>query len=259
MPKAKTKRVRKKVVSSARARSHSQKHKAKTRRVSRAPAGTRRSERSNGQPPTNLYPYHIERHGDVHWQIDRFRSFAGRIGQDNAASLEKALSFAQERHRMQMRKGGSDYIIHPVRIANILFGEWGIKDADVLAAALLHDVVEDTQTTVKEIKDVFGDSIGRLVDGLTMWKGSETHDAYLRRIAKGSDRLRLIKCADTLDNLRSWHECVGEEREAFPRWWKQAHDLVLPMASRTLRAAARQLDDVLRDPWYQFQAQCNGV
>ncbi|MBD3250911.1 HD domain-containing protein, partial [Candidatus Uhrbacteria bacterium] len=166
----------------------------------------------------------------------------------------KALAFSESRHEPHQRLGGSPYLLHLLRTANILMDEWQQREGAVIAAALLHDVVEDTQTTIKEVKDAFGSEVGALVDGMTMWKGSESHEVYLKRISRGPEVLRVIKCADTLDNLRSWHECIAIASDRFPDWWKRANYHVLPMARKMQNKAAVQLEMILEDRWYLTHA-----
>ena len=201
----------------------------------------------------HIHPYGTTRHGEMDWHIARLEARLATMEAAAAATTRSALAFAQERHDSQKRDGGQPYVIHPVRIANILLYEWATENPDLLAAAMLHDVVEDTQTTITEIKDRFGNEIGKLVDGMTMWKGSETYETYIKRVSRGPEPLRVLKCADTLDNLRSWYDAAGME---FPRWWRQANDLVLPMARSVddEGRVAQSLDRVLRDPWYLKRA-----
>lgn len=203
-----------------------------------------------------IHPYGTARHADLAWHVARLERVLSTLEADGAQSVQRALAFAQGRHEGQMRKGvsGSAYIIHPVRMMNILFFEWSIKDPVMLSAALLHDVVEDTQTTLKEVKDAFGNEIGKLVDGMTMWKGSETYETYVKRVARGPEHLRLLKCADTLDNLRSWYETM--DRDEFARWWRNVNELIIPMA-RSMDdngVAATAIRRVLEDPWYVKKA-----
>lgn len=199
------------------------------------------------------HPYGPERHPDLDWQSSKLHKSLQRLPEAERDTVKKALELARKRHEGQTRQGGSPYIIHPIRMANILMTEWGLRDADALAATMLHDVVEDTPTTIKEVKDVFGEAIGRLVDGMTMWKGSETYELYCKRLARGSETLRIIKCADVLDNLRSWHEV--ETFEAFPRWWRQVNDWILPIADNTYEPAAASLRLLLNDGWFLKMAE----
>jgi hypothetical protein len=201
----------------------------------------------------HVHPYGTTRHDDLSWQTTRFEQQLGAFDEARANVIRSALAFASARHEGQRRFDGTAFVIHPVRIANILITEWSVNNPDMIAAALLHDVVEDTQTTLKEIKDSFGNDIGKLVDGMTMWKGSETYETYIKRVSRGPEPLRMIKCADVLDNLRSWHETDTGE---FPRWWRNASELVLPMARSVddEGTAAFAIHKVLNDPWYLKRA-----
>lgn len=84
---------------------------------------------------------------------------------EQSSSLVDALSFAKEAHKTQFRKSGEPYIIHPILVAAIVASI--TNDESMAIAALLHDVVEDTQTTTQEIEEMFGGDVAHLVDGLT--------------------------------------------------------------------------------------------
>src|SRR4029450_6609077 len=79
--------------------------------------------------------------------------------------LRRAFVFAEHAHEGQQRRSGEDFIRHPWAVAKILAELH--RDEGTLAAALLHDVVEDTETPIEEVKSEFGDEIARLVDGVT--------------------------------------------------------------------------------------------
>src|SRR4051794_9673445 len=85
------------------------------------------------------------------------------------ALLLKALAFAAHKHRDQRRKDAeaSPYINHPIALADVLVNEGGVTDVEVLCAALLHDTVEDTDTTHEELLDAFGSRIARIVAEVT--------------------------------------------------------------------------------------------
>lgn len=206
-------------------------------------------------PNASFYPYELVKHGDFQWQVERFEKLLKKFNEADSARIRKAFKFADERHKSQLRADGTPFIIHPLRLANVLMGEWSEKDADVIVAGLLHDVIEDTQTTIREVKDAFGDVSAKLIDGMTMWKGSESPEVYLQRISRGSEKLKLIKCADSLDNLRSWHECPKDIAVKFPRWWRQTKDYVVPIAETTHAPAAKLIKLIVEDPWYLKQAQ----
>ena len=87
------------------------------------------------------------------------------FSKEDIEKIEKAFAIADEAHKEQRRRSGEPYIIHPLAVATIL-SDMGM-DTDSLCAALLHDVVEDTPTTAKEIRDIFGEDVELLVEGVT--------------------------------------------------------------------------------------------
>lgn len=124
---------------------------------------------------------------------------------------EKARMFADAAHSAigQVRKyTGLKYITHCEEMVSLLL-EVGCRDTSMLAAALLHDVVEDTQITIEHIREVFGDDIAELVDGLTdVSKPEDGNRAFrknldLQHTAKQSARCKTIKLADLISNSRS--------------------------------------------------------
>ncbi|MGB3298175.1 MAG: HD domain-containing protein [Phormidesmis sp.] len=122
------------------------------------------------------------------------------------AQFLQALSFAAYQHRNQHRKDNkTPYINHPIAVANILLNEAGITDESVLVAALLHDTVEDTDTSFDEIEQRFGRVVRNIVAEVTDDKTLPKAVRKQQQIdhASGlSDRAKLIKLADKTANLR---------------------------------------------------------
>jgi guanosine-3',5'-bis(diphosphate) 3'-pyrophosphohydrolase len=119
----------------------------------------------------------------------------------------KGLAFAAHKHRHQKRKGldASPYINHPIALADVLCNEGGISDEYVLCAALLHDTVEDTETTPEELTEVFGKVISDLVMELTDDKTLPKADRkrlQIEHAAHASYQAKLVKLADKICNLR---------------------------------------------------------
>ncbi len=119
----------------------------------------------------------------------------------------KAVAFAAEKHRHQRRKDAdaSPYINHPIALANVLANEGGIANVTVLCAAILHDTVEDTQTTVNELTALFGPSIAAIVQEVTDDKALAKHVRKQRQIEHAphlSPEAKLVKLADKICNLR---------------------------------------------------------
>lgn len=122
------------------------------------------------------------------------------------ADVKAALRFATEQHEGQFRKDGkTPYIEHPKAVMAIVRDEFGVDDPDVLAAALLHDTIEDTNADYDELKDRFGRRVADWVAVLT--KDNRLPDArrereYFEGLAKAPLQARLCKIADSTHNLR---------------------------------------------------------
>jgi GTP diphosphokinase / guanosine-3',5'-bis(diphosphate) 3'-diphosphatase len=150
------------------------------------------------------------------------------------ALLLKALAFAAHKHRDQRRKDAdaSPYINHPIALADALVNEGGVTDVEVLCAALLHDTVEDTDTTHEELLDAFGSRIARVVAEMTDDKRlpkAERKRLQVEHAPHVSQDAKLVKLADKLCNLRDVAERppagwdVVRRREYFD-WAKQVVD-----------------------------------
>ena len=133
--------------------------------------------------------------------------------------IEKAFLFAKEKHGDQMRASGEPYICHPLHVAMVT-QEFGL-DSDSIAAALLHDTIEDTSATVQMIQEEFGKSVADLVDGVTKIgqipysSKEEAQIEYLRKMffAMAKDlRVIIIKLADRLHNIRTLGAVPAEKQ-----------------------------------------------
>ncbi|XP_069722894.1 guanosine-3',5'-bis(diphosphate) 3'-pyrophosphohydrolase MESH1 [Phaenicophaeus curvirostris] len=132
-----------------------------------------------------------------------------------AARLLEAAAFAAGRHRGQRRKDpeGTPYINHPIGVARILAQEAGVTDIVVLQAALLHDTVEDTDTTLPELEERFGAAVRGVVAEVTEDKAlprAERKRLQVEQAPGCSPRAKLVKLADMLDNLRDLNRCTPQ-------------------------------------------------
>jgi GTP diphosphokinase / guanosine-3',5'-bis(diphosphate) 3'-diphosphatase len=130
-----------------------------------------------------------------------------RRPEKDLALLFRALAFAAHKHRDQRRKDAeaSPYINHPIALAEILAGEGGVADAEVLAAALLHDTIEDTDTSLEELRAEFGERIAAMVAEVTDDKSlpkAERKRLQIEHAAGISAGAKLVKLADKICNLR---------------------------------------------------------
>ncbi len=169
--------------------------------------------------------------------------------EDTALKIRRAYFFAKTAHKGQKRQSGEDYIIHPLGVATILV-DLGM-DADTIIAALLHDVIEDTQITDTEISEEFGPEVLSLVQGVTKlsklnFKTKEEEQAEnLRRmfLAMFNDiRVIIIKLADRLNNMRT---LAFKDEAAQKRIAKETLEIYAPIAARLGIASIKgELEDL---------------
>ncbi|MGH0128223.1 UNVERIFIED_CONTAM: hypothetical protein FKN15_044935 [Acipenser sinensis] len=127
--------------------------------------------------------------------------------------LLETVNFAAEKHKTQRRKDpeATPYINHPIGVARILSYEGGITDITVLQAALLHDTVEDTDTSLPELEAVFGATVARIVQEVTDDKAlskQERKQLQVEHAPHCSHQAKLVKLADKLYNLRDLNRCT---------------------------------------------------
>ncbi|MDP1711288.1 MAG: bifunctional (p)ppGpp synthetase/guanosine-3',5'-bis(diphosphate) 3'-pyrophosphohydrolase [Candidatus Nanopelagicaceae bacterium] len=161
--------------------------------------------------------------------------------------VERAFSVAEIAHAGQMRMSGDRYITHPVAVAQIL-ADLGLN-SETIIAALLHDTVEDTKYSLKELKSDFGDEIADLVDGVTkldkLIYGPTAQAETVRKmvVAMSRDiRVLVIKLADRLHNARTWKYVSLESAE---RKARETLDIYAPLAHRLgMNAIKWELEDL---------------
>lgn len=155
---------------------------------------------------------------------------------DDLHLIEKAYAYSEEKHRGQVRKSGEPYFIHPIHVAHILADLE--LDPQSICAALLHDVVEDTDTTCKEIENEFGETVAMLVDGVTKLgkipttSKEEQQIENLRKMffAMAKDvRVIIIKLADRLHNMQTLKYMPEEKQRYIAR---ETLEVYAPLAHR---------------------------
>ncbi|MFX0162464.1 MAG: HD domain-containing protein [Candidatus Hodarchaeota archaeon] len=163
----------------------------------------------------------------------------------NEGLISKAFFFSKMAHEGQKRKGGADFFIHPLEVAKML-SKLG-ADEETVCAALLHDVVEDTEATLDEVREEFGEKIAFLVEALTKTSidfenKAERKARYREQVKKATEedrRVLLIKLADRLHNIKTLH--VFEEKKRV-HIAKETLDFYVPLARKYgLEDFAKQL------------------
>lgn len=182
--------------------------------------------------------------------------------------MRRAVDYVEVAHSGQRRKGtDAPYAVHPIRIASLLVDAFGIEDADVLQAALLHDVLEETPISKESLTREFGGRCAALVSALTRTRdearpayGDPADSTYLLRIRDLGDDAILVKLADKIDNLRDAPSHPDRDRvgifinETFSAYVPLARALSDPRqarrAARLLLEAAACTGNGLRDPHF---------
>ncbi|MFH9083607.1 RelA/SpoT family protein [Streptomyces sp. NPDC017673] len=162
--------------------------------------------------------------------------------------LRRAYVLAESSHRGQMRKSGEPYITHPLAVTLIL-AELG-AETTTLTASLLHDTVEDTEVTLDQVREQFGEEVRYLVDGVTKLEkvdyGAAAEPETFRKmlVATGNDvRVMSIKLADRLHNMRTLGVMRPEKQE---RIAKVTRDVLIPLAERLgVQALKTELEDLV--------------
>lgn len=161
---------------------------------------------------------------------------ASYVGEEGVLLIERAYKFAKDAHTGQMRMSAEGYISHPLNVTLILSDLH--LDAETYAAALLHDVVEDTGAPIEEVRKEFGENVAFLVNGVTKLKeikrvsSEETKLENLRKmlLAMAQDiRVVLIKLADRLHNMRTLSYLPPERQKEIAR---ETMDIYVPLAHR---------------------------
>lgn len=181
--------------------------------------------------------------------ISDLRQTLGYLRPTDIGRIEDAYQFSDSAHHGQKRKSGIPYISHPLAVAEIIAG-WQL-DAQAVMAALLHDVMEDTEVTKQEISNRFGTPVAELVDGLSKLDRIEfqsKEDAQAENFRKmllamvRDVRVILIKLADRLHNMRTLDAVSPEQRRRVAR---ETMEIYAPIANRLgLDSLYRELQEL---------------
>jgi GTP diphosphokinase / guanosine-3',5'-bis(diphosphate) 3'-diphosphatase len=165
----------------------------------------------------------MENNQDIYSQIDAqvselFHSVENRMSPEEMTQIKAAYALAKEAHKLQKRKTGDPYIIHPIAVARIVGEEFKLG-ANPICAAFLHDVVEDTPYTIEDIKERFGDDVAFLVRAVT--KEKKEHYEMSKQLDNFKQildsvhydiRALLVKIADRLHNMRTLESMSADKQ-----------------------------------------------
>lgn len=192
------------------------------------------------------------RFSDLEYQEKRFLDNLNSLPGKGKKFVIKAYKVAERYHRGQERDEGGPYIIHCLRVTNDLIEKLGMTEKEVLAAALLHDTIEDTKLALNQVEKIFGRKVARLVANLSReHKGDTEGNKYQRKLRKHKEIIRsdkdtrAIKTLDHLDNVRSWALIPKNHpsRDKFKRWFKEAKIMYIPLAETVDR---KIVDEIMK-------------
>ena len=183
---------------------------------------------------------------------------ASYLPDDQVQQIAAAHAYAESQHQGQVRRTGHAYITHPLAVANILAG---IRlDAETITAALLHDVIEDTDTSKATIKDLFGESVAEIVDGVSKFPKifasraeAQAENFQKMAMAMAKDiRVIMVKLADRLHNMRTVGVMSPEQRQ---RMTRETLDFYAPIANRLgMHAMKVELEELGFQALYPLRA-----
>ncbi|WP_433613740.1 HD domain-containing protein [Dactylosporangium sp. CA-139114] len=163
--------------------------------------------------------------GSVGWPALRAR-FADRLPPPTLAVLDAAVAFAAERHGDQRRPAGEPYVEHLLEALEVLVEAVGERDPDTLCAAVLHDVVEDTPTTLDEVRERFGPRVAELVGWVTKQGDREE---YLAALRDAPDAALAVKLADRVSNVQRLRTHPRPAKRA--SYYRETVATIVPLAA----------------------------
>ncbi len=187
-----------------------------------------------------------------------YQVLAERCGESELATIKKACAFSTVAHEGQMRLSGEPFITHPLQVA-MTMAQLGM-DCDSIVAGILHDTVEDTVVTIEQVRENFGDTIAKIVAGVSKIEGLQFADRQVKQaknfqkmiLAMAEDvRVILVKLADRLHNMRTLCHIPLSRRRFIAR---ETLEIYAPIARRLgMNKMARELEKLGFSSLYPFR------
>ncbi len=198
---------------------------------------------------SRVLPWRRHQSATSHELAPLLAAYKKRHPKGSVSPINRAYDMSREAHRHQTRTTGESYITHPVAVASVV-ADIGLDEASIIAA-LLHDAVEDTELTLAEISEIFGDEVASIVDGVTkldrlQFDSQEAQQAATMRkmlVAMARDlRVLIIKLADRLHNMRTLASSSPDKQQ---RVAQETLDIYAPLAHRLgMQEIKQQLEDL---------------
>lgn len=165
------------------------------------------------------------------------------LEQEALEKIREALVLAEKAHDGQARDQGTPYIEHPVEVCRILVQDLKVSDPDLLIAALLHDVLEQSDVAPEAIRERFGEKAARLVETLTRHRQGDpgpkmSFRDYLLRVSRSGPEAVLLKLVDRWSNLKELGSCPDPAKRA--QYRAETEKIILPLLQNPSLSAARE-------------------
>jgi (p)ppGpp synthase/HD superfamily hydrolase len=161
-------------------------------------------------------------------------ALAGQLSAEVLDRLGEVYAFAAERHAGQTRPAGEPYVDHLLQVVDVLVNGPHVTEPDLLSAALLHDVVEDTATTSAEVEQRFGPDVRELVDWVTQPPAgadrAASRKAYFDHLAEASPRVLTLKLSDRVSNVQKLDTHPRPAKQA--NYYAETVTYIVPLAAR---------------------------
>lgn len=198
--------------------------------------------------------------------LAKFNKLLDGFNEHDKRQIQLALSLAIKYHHGQPREEsdaeGAGYVIHPLRVAVWLL-EHDCRDYEVICAGLMHDLLEDTEIDPEDIKSKFNERVFTLVDNLTRPRDPDESEEekvinkpiHFKKILHSDSQTIFIKAADMVDNISSWSYITPKSPMyfKFPRWFKEADELYLPIISKYSKNEAEEIEKLIEKIKIQYE------
>lgn len=173
----------------------------------------------------------MKRFHDLNFQMAQFKRLIEGFSKEDREKIIAALDLSFSQHAHQKRKNGAAYVVHPIRVANVLLRETKKREADLVCAALLHDTIEDTGLDLSAVQSQFGERVAYLVGQLSRL-ANEGKETYLERVIGADEAVTLLKLCDRLDNCRDLVEISSNQTDFARRQIREVEEYYLPFTSQ---------------------------
>ncbi len=190
----------------------------------------------------------MDNYDNIDYQKNKCYKLVSKLTPTSQYYILKALKFAEKKHKGQNRISANltPYVIHIYRVVLILLEEFKISDPEVLSAAALHDVIEDSGVTANELSIKFGKNIATMVkeESQNLFPSRKT---YMEHFKRASTKVKFIKISDRIDNLRTISHKTRFSDEKRAQYVIESEKYILPISKQASNVAQKKLQYLIKN------------